>query len=684
MDQSPTAAEPIDRERFKALLEQAWRTLDIKRDEARSFLAEARAMLEPSGAIDPVDLATLELCEVAFERFGASIDASIERALACDRVFEEHGDVEMHARANAQIGSMLLAKGEPLRAIPHLQTTIDIRRALDQPLLALETMTALGTAYQESGDYTRAIEVYNETIAVGEPVDHWQSVGWAHNNKGNVYLKLGDFDVAIACYEKALAIGEQRSYERLQGNALANTSLAYRKLQDHDRALALNIAALEVRSKAGDEHGVNGSHVNIASHQASLGNDDVALEHALAAIDGSRRLGLREHLIIALLSAARVKMRTDRRDEALAHIDEAIAEASSFESDERRSNLHQALHEIFRDAGMYDRAYTHLSELYRIDQQVRGSETRRRLHAIETTHEVELAKKQSEIERLRNVELAEALRQLEATHAELKSAQTQLVHAEKMSSLGQLTAGIAHEINNPVNFIRSSTTPLRRDLDEVRAIVTRALAEEADDIRERVEQRMAEMELDELRSEIDALLRSIESGATRTAEIVKGLRTFSRLDEDEFKSSDIGEGIESTLTLLQPRLDGRIVVRRELAELPDVECRPGQINQVVLNLVSNAIDAIEGDGTVTVRTARDGDRVTISIEDTGAGIRPEDLSHIFEPFFTTKPIGTGQGLGLAISHSIIEAHDGSISVSSTVGSGTSFTVSLPIHHTRQS
>ncbi|HEY0979028.1 MAG TPA: 7TM diverse intracellular signaling domain-containing protein [Flavobacteriales bacterium] len=267
----------------------------------------------------------------------------------------------------------------------------------------------------------------------------------------------------------------------------------------------------------------------------------------------------------------------------------------------------------------------------------------------------------------------------------LKRTQSQLVAAEKMASLGQLTAGIAHEINNPLNFISSNIPPLKRDLLELEEVLAAyrhagsdptALAKVLD-----LEQRIG---VDENVREVHEILLSMEEGASRTSAIVRGLRTFSRLDEDDLKAADLNEGLRSTLIVLAPNLRDQVEVRMDLKEIPDVECYPGKVNQVFMNILTNAAQAAKKKhgstgAQVCLSTDATPDEVIVTIADNGVGMTPEVQARIFEPFFTTKDVGEGTGLGLSIVHSIIEKHGGRIEVDSAPGEGTAFRVILPLN-----
>lgn len=283
---------------------------------------------------------------------------------------------------------------------------------------------------------------------------------------------------------------------------------------------------------------------------------------------------------------------------------------------------------------------------------------------------------------------------LEAALRALERSQTQLVQSEKMSSLGQLVAGVAYEINNPVNFIYGNLPPARdyvRDLIEL----VETFCQEYPELTPAVRDKMDEIELDFLQEDLPQLLNSMQVGAERIRQIVVSLRNFSRLDESEMKPVNLHDGLESTLLILQNRIKAtytrsKIEVIKDYGDLPQVECYASQINQVFMNLLSNAIDAVESavmQGKTSVPSiqiqteAIAGDRVRVQIIDNGTGISEACQSRLFEPFFTTKPSDKGTGLGLSISHQIVvEKHGGCLSCQSALGQGTEFAIELPVRH----
>ncbi|KFE63275.1 ATP-binding protein [Hyalangium minutum] len=297
----------------------------------------------------------------------------------------------------------------------------------------------------------------------------------------------------------------------------------------------------------------------------------------------------------------------------------------------------------------------------------RNDQLREELAGRERIEEALLAEK---------AEQAALIRKLEDTHS-------QLLQSEKMASIGQLTAGLVHEINNPIGFVSSNLGTLRHYVAGLLKLIGAYEAEEVglgEEARNRLEARKEEAELGVLREDALEVVSESTEGLRRVRQIIRDLTEFSHVSDAQWQWADLHKGLDSTLTIVNNEVKYVAEVVREYGALPEVECLPSQLNQVFLNMLVNAAQAIKGKrGTITVRTGTSGtEQVFVEIEDTGEGIAPEILTRIFDPFFTTKPVGKGTGLGLALSYSIVARHRGRIDVRSQPGAGTTFRIVLPV------
>ncbi len=284
----------------------------------------------------------------------------------------------------------------------------------------------------------------------------------------------------------------------------------------------------------------------------------------------------------------------------------------------------------------------------------------------------------------------------------LQSTQSQVIHTTKLASLGQMVAGVAHEINTPLGFVKSNVEVVGDLLDDYRKLVQQydvavqyclqpvdlifgadkssldKLVKHVEEARRKLFEARAAVEKSPLLKDAKELLGDASEGLAQLSSLVVNLKGFSRVDRDGMDNIDLNEGVESALMIAQHQLRDRVKVIKQLQPLPKVRCMPSQMNQVFLNLITNAAQAIDGDGSLSIDSRAEGGQVQISFADTGCGIPDDVLPKIFDPFFTTKPVGEGTGLGLSIVHKIIKGHGGSIKVRTTPKKGTTFIVSLPV------
>lgn len=271
--------------------------------------------------------------------------------------------------------------------------------------------------------------------------------------------------------------------------------------------------------------------------------------------------------------------------------------------------------------------------------------------------------------------------ELENAYNELKIAQGKVIQQEKMASIGQLAAGVAHEINNPTGFIMSNLGTLQKYVDRITEFIriqTESLAGLPAESAEAVTQQRKALKVDFITDDLKSLVKESLEGADRIKKIVQDLKNFSRVDEAEMKMADINSGIESTINIVWNELKYKATLKKEYGNIPQTKCNPGQLNQIFMNILVNAAHAIEKQGEIGIRTWAVDNAIKVTIADTGCGIPKDKINRIFEPFYTTKEVGKGTGLGLSIAYDIVKKHNGMIDVKSEVGKGTTFTVTIPI------
>ena len=287
----------------------------------------------------------------------------------------------------------------------------------------------------------------------------------------------------------------------------------------------------------------------------------------------------------------------------------------------------------------------------------------------------------------RQQELQRRHAQLRQTLVRLAGAQEQLVQSEKMASIGQLAAGVAHEINNPIGYVHSNLGSLQEYLHSLFSLIEvyeRALRlPDPKAMLPEIEEMRARYDIDFITGDLPQLMAESREGIERVTAIVRNLKDFSYSGRDDsWKSADLHAGLDSTINIVWNELKYKVTLERHYGKLPLVQCRPSELNQVFMNILLNASHAIDERGTITVSTGVEGDEVWVEIQDSGHGIPEEILQRIFDPFFTTKPVGSGTGLGLSISYGIVAKHHGRIDVDSRIGEGSRFRIVLPVRQPR--
>ena len=593
----------------------------------------------------------------------------------------------------------------------------------------------LGIIQRNVGNHAMALEYFFTAQRLAQARNNLQDLAYAYNNIGDIRNLEGNYGQALKYEMQALDIFEEIGDSLGVSYCCHQIALAYTNIFQFISAHEYHKRAMNIRTLLGNRAGVAYSLISIGQTHLSLGDQSEALRCLKNSEDIFTELRDDFGLSLSLYQLGLYYKKTGQTEEAIQYLTEALNLGRETGAQIRVRNAARELSEIYAEQFRYQEAYqmhilfkdtydslyqeenqgkiTQLvlqndfeqKELLQLAELDKQKQVRNYLiltiglvvvlvvvilnrYYIKRKANIDLQKKNEKIESQKDY-LAELNKDLENQKSELNDtldhlthAQTQLVQSEKMASLGQVTAGVAHELNNPLNFISSSVKPLRRNMEDLMAILekyeTVIKEKELGRLFSEAEEYKQEVDYSYLVKETNDLLAGINEGASRSEHIVKGLRTFSRLDENEFKGVDIHEGIDSTLLLLSNQLKDRITVHKDYGSIPQVDGLPGKLNQVFMNILTNSIMAIKGEGDIYIKTERMDDRARISIRDTGEGMSQEIVDHIFEPFFTTRAVGQGTGLGLSITYSIIEEHRGTIDVTSAPGKGTEMIITLPL------
>lgn len=679
-----------------------------------------------SAKASPIDtiLADSLVKEALKLRSGAPDSAIVLAKKALD-IIEANNWEGRKAPALRALGLAEMYSGNLGKALSIQQQSLAAYRDLGDSLGVAVAMINIGNVYKRQGNYVSSLEYQLHALKLREDYKASpKAIAVCYNNIGNLYRVMDDYEAAIDFHLEALAIREEVKDSSGIGASYSNLGLIYRLAESYDTAELYYTKALELQLARKDKKEIATCYAGLATLNRSMKKYEQAEIYYLQALEINESTGNKIAITRTLSNISRMYLEQEQPDKALPMLQRALDLAKIAGSTIFVQYLSRDLAQAYEQKGDYQLAYQNHLVFSNLRDSFLGEEYRQSLAQLKIQYEDE-----QKVETIAGLEQSNQLRTQERNlilggailllaglffitwmnqlrqkdlqklkgekeHSEkllaekeqllndLRQAQTQIIQSEKMASLGQLTAGIAHEINNPINFITSNVQALHLDFKDIEQLLDKVTKlKSCDDPRKCVDEIMdlsREIEADYLRTEIGDLIKGIERGAERTQNIVASLRTFSRDTKEAFVEADIHEGINSTLTILNNELLHRITVHKDYADLPPVKCQISKLNQVFLNILNNGIQAIDKEGDIFIRTFRENGHVHISFKDTGKGIDEPTRKRIFEPFFTTKEIGKGTGLGLAISYGIIEQHKGKISVKSLIDEGTEFIVSLPL------
>jgi signal transduction histidine kinase len=431
--------------------------------------------------------------------------------------------------------------------------------------------------------------------------------------------------------------------------------ILYEKIGEYDKALEHHQQAVSKSQEQGVHIGATVGLANVGLAYLKMGDTDKALDYCLRSLDSGKNIANREVIAITLLTLGNVYLKMGDNTKACETLRKSLREIEETQAKPTELKIHDALASLYEATGELDKALEHHKRFHQLKDEIFNDESTTNVKNLQIRVNVETAEKEAEIQRLRYVKLA--------------GMQAQLVQSEKMAALGSLVAGISHEVNTPIGVISNNAGLSRQALD----LMQQALEKEG--LIDRLENNRAWTRALDI---LNTSARTTVVASERISNLVTSLKQFSHLDEAELQMADVTEGIESTLMLLRPQLAPGVDIKRELAELPKIESYASELNQCFMTLLVNASDAIDGEGSITIKTSAGDDDVYIEISDTGRGIPAEKLANPFEIAFSQKDSRMRMRVGLSNTYNIIKKHGGDIKVASQVGEGTTFHIRLPI------
>ncbi|WP_373521960.1 tetratricopeptide repeat protein [Aquiflexum sp.] len=551
----------------------------------------------------------------------------------------------------------------------------------------------LGVTYRQLGDYDRALEYLFESLLMARASTSKIMEAYNLNVIGSIYFETGDYQEALNYFHQGLPIRQQAGDYWGEAGSLDNIGHTYLKLQQYDEAISHCRKSLDIARKVGDKKGEANSLLHLAEIYQEKG------ELALAADCSNESMAIRkssgdkrgEAEVLLFLAG----LQHNGTDNMLEYLLKAADIAENVNTIDLLSKLRQSLYSIYKDAGKYKEALEQLELHTALEVELHKNTIAQKMANLKISHKAEEARKETEAVRIKNNELSRLNNELEEQKVrlqqaltDLKMTQAQLIQSEKMASLGELTAGIAHEFQNPLNFVNNFSEVSAELVEEIKETRAKVRSRESGSQESRLKTEEDEIE-DEILEDIKQNLEKINHHGKRADSIVKGMLEHSRTSSGEKVFTDINALADEYLRLSYYGMraknknfqaDFRIQFD---PDLPKINVVPQDIGRVLLNVINNAFQAV---GTrhalslqpmVTVSTKNLGDKIQISVKDNGPGIPDAIKDKIFQPFFTTKPTGQGTGLGLSLSYDIVKAHGGEFEIRSTVGIETEFTIHLP-------
>lgn len=609
-----------------------------------------------------------------------------------------------------------MANKEALRL--YLQTTDSLGMA--------DAYESLGNVYRHTGKYVQSLDYQIKCMGIRErqkaPA---RDIAKAYTHIANVHMSMEQFDNALLYYKKSLDLWEKEDNQEQLAISTLNYGAVLLSIKRLDEAQVHLEKSLQIFEQLGLNYGIGAAIANLGDLFIEKRALPEARQAMLKALDIYQKSGDKGRTAMFLSNLGEIEVQSDNYPLAINYYEKALDIATEIGRQATLKDTYERLSFLYEKTGQFQDAFFAEKKLSQVKDSLLSASTLQRIEEIQTRYETE--KKDQEIDFLKKNEerrinernylliglgiffllsiitlialrtarnanqklsleqkqTKALLQEKETLLEELQITQDRLIYSEKMASLGQFVAGVAHEINNPISFINSNVYALKMDFEEVKGLL-----EKVDELKNKDTQATTIQEIVQLseqlntkylNTEIQEMVAGIERGITRTKKIIEGLLTFSHQSTEHLERADLNQSIDQTLSIVKGNLEDHIALEVDYGKLPLTYCQINRLQQVFLNILTNALQALKDQpkALIRIKTWQEGDWLKLSFKDNGPGMDETTRQKIFEPFFTTKMLGQGTGLGMAISYGIIEQHDGILEVFSEMGNGTEVVISLP-------
>jgi signal transduction histidine kinase len=636
------------------------------------------------------------------------------------KYFDLQGDILMTiGRINQQLGKMGNAE-------IYYKQGIAKGRKYNDSLWVANACGRLGNFYALEERNFLALDYHLKALNLREVHDRSRkSIADTYHNIASVYIQLNNLTTAEDYLKKSLKLKNELKDTFYLGIITTLFADIYSQRGEYQKAEEHYLKDIPKRLHQNNYEGLTISFLGLADNYKAWGKTDDAETYYLKALQAAETINRQRNIGLILLKLGELYRSNGQADRAKAVFKRAVDNCTQVDSRSYQLNAYRNLYLMFKEDGNLPKAMEYLELLSAVQDTTAKEAVEMKMEDMQAAFE--LSERENKItvldnenkkgKQLRNILILsiclllislafvvfvyrgrnKALHQLtqeqahtkalleekEALLGNLQQTNLQLIHAEKMASIGVMTAGIAHELNNPVSAIHASVEALMMDFEDLQPLFDNLgqLEKEGTDLHT-IKNQIQNLDLNSLTAELQSLMSTINNGTQRTAQIVQGLKTFARDSGDEYSVYNITEGLETALTILQHKINHQIIIKKDFQYIGSIVCQTSKINQVLLNILDNAVHAVEQGGHINIETKTIENVCEITITDDGSGMDVDVQKKIFEPFFTTKEVGKGTGLGLSISYAIVKQHHGDIVVHSQAGKGTSFVITLPIERTK--